>query len=83
MAELKPCPFCGGEAKFKTISNNSSHRCVGFSFEIECTKCNLHYPQSFNIEFFLTGNGEIKIAPGFEYVIDNATEEWNRRADNG
>ena len=79
--ELKPCPFCGGEAKFKTITNKSSHCCVGFSFEIKCSKCDLRFPQSFNIEFFLTENGEIKIMSGFENVINHATEEWNRRAD--
>lgn len=79
--ELKPCPFCGGEAKFYTTSNKSSHHSIGFSFEIKCSKCALRFPQSFNIELYLTENGEIKIVPGFENVINHATEEWNRRAD--
>jgi hypothetical protein len=80
--KLKPCPFCGGDAKFKTNANKSSHYCVGFSFEIKCIKCDLRYPQSFDIEIFLTENGEIKIMPGFENVINHATEAWNRRSGN-
>ena len=34
--KLKPCPFCGSEAQFKTISNKSGNQSVGFEFEISC-----------------------------------------------
>lgn len=35
MAELKPCPFCGGEA-FKYFSGNPS---CGYFLEIICKNC--------------------------------------------
>ena len=38
MAELKPCPFCGGEA---VLSHNYTGN--GHSY-IECTNCKIHSP---------------------------------------
>lgn len=37
MAELKPCPFCGGEAKIKTIENGLLRKTT--FFYIRCTVC--------------------------------------------
>jgi len=31
--ELKPCPFCGGKAYFRILSNSSSHHCVELCFQ--------------------------------------------------
>lgn len=34
MSELKPCPFCGGNAELRFFNNGSS-----FSFRVECLNC--------------------------------------------
>ena len=36
--KLKPCPFCGGNAMFLTITNKSSQSSVGVMFKIKCMK---------------------------------------------
>ena len=77
--ELKPCPFCGGEAVFATRSNNSGHHHVGFSFEINCKDCGIKLPKWYNVEFFLTESGEIDL---LNDERKKAIEAWNRRAEN-
>lgn len=64
--ELKPCPFCGGEAKIATTVSKSvpsKPRCY-----VYCEKC-FTATQYFNDE---------KYDGGF---IDKAAEAWNRRAE--
>lgn len=34
MEELKPCPFCGGEAELRFFNNGPS-----FSYRVECLNC--------------------------------------------
>ena len=46
---LKPCPFCGGNAMFLTITNKSSHSAVGVMFKIKCMKCGTELPKSYEI----------------------------------
>ena len=40
MANLKPCPFCGGQAKMK--NNDCTLHCVAF-----CEKCNVVMKRNF------------------------------------
>lgn len=47
--ELKPCPFCGGKADFKTKSNLSSHSEVGFDFTIKCRECDIEIPRTYRV----------------------------------
>lgn len=66
MAELKPCPFCGGEAK---IVDQSSRRTDGSSFGgkwkyIRCTKC------AYKSELYFWDDRKTMI------------DDWNRRADD-
>lgn len=81
MAELKHCPFCGGEAQFliKTHMERGIQR--GYSFGIYCTKCDVTTPRTdYGIEFRLNANGEIEI------TLDErplAAETWNRRVNDG
>ena len=78
--KLKPCPFCGSEAQFKTISNKSGNQSVGFEFEISCVKCGVMLPKRDSVEFQLSNSGVIK--PITDHRM-TALEAWNRRADNG
>ena len=78
--ELKPCPFCGGGADFKTKSNLSSHSEVGFDFAIKCSECGIELPGTYRVTFILGTCGQIST------IVDErekATDEWNRRADDG
>lgn len=71
MAELKPCPFCGGEAEYvsyverDTCSISGSPACL-----IRCKNCKAQM-----------GNF-VSDDTTFAYK-DVATEAWNRRANNG
>ena len=76
--ELKPCPFCGGEAVFIVRANKSSHYSVGFSFEIECSDCGLKLPQMFITDFSLTEHGEINLLTDER---GKAITAWNNRTD--
>lgn len=68
MADLKPCPFCGGNAKLhatttRTFPNHCKHYCY-------CDKCLAMGPPFADYED--DGSSVFK-----------AIEAWNRRADNG
>lgn len=80
-AELRPCPFCGGGAKFFVRSHMERGMTRGYTFGIFCTKCDVTTPKTdYVIEFHMNGDGEI------EMMIDErllAIEAWNRRVDDG
>lgn len=70
MAELKPCPFCGG----KNIRINA----YGFGYyAIECLDCYVETARYKSVSKYLEGNLPI------EKKAKKAIEAWNRRADNG
>ena len=80
MVELKPCPFCGSEAKFAAKGYTSSNYTVGFSCVIECTKCGCT-PFSKNIDITITllKNGEVEPTDAGKVNIENMIYIWNRR----
>lgn len=80
--ELKPCPFCGGEAKFIVKKAIEGNIFAGFDFVIQCSKCKVEYPKTFRISLTLTAEGDVKEVLGAEGAIKFATDIWNRRADN-
>lgn len=76
MDELKPCPFCGGQAEFvtNTIGYQNCDGIIGFS--IRCKKCKTEYPKQYEITISLGSKGQI------ETGIDQrkqAVSDWNKR----
>lgn len=69
MAELKPCPFCGGEAVLVATSSCSGHiSCVG--------ECKMQTGTFWTTPVFVQESQREK----WFYI---ATEMWNRRAEDG
>lgn len=80
MDELKPCPFCGGKAKFLVKCHSERVISRGWNFGIYCTKCDVTSPKTdYNLEVQLDSSGEIKISVDERPL---AIEAWNRRDDN-
>lgn len=80
MIELKPCPFCGGQAKFFTKVNDAKNTSIGWFFGIFCTECGVTTPKTnYYTEVSLAGSGEIEI-PRDDRL--EAIEAWNRRVDD-
>lgn len=76
--ELKPCPFCGGEAVARVSPNSRSEEGASF-YEVRCKKCGVHVTgKSFN--FWVVKYNKEK-----PQDLLSAVEEWNKRAyeENG
>ena len=75
MNELKPCPFCGGEAKLH-VSHHGDFTDIHVEMitciNVRCKNCN--------------ARSEMKYANGhnrsYETAEKEAIEAWNRRIDN-
>lgn len=80
MMELKPCPFCGGEAELKTQEVQYG-LCGAWVFCVNCgAKSNYMNTHEFNLH-----QGKISTPITDESKqkgIEKAIEAWNRRADN-
>lgn len=80
MSKLKPCPFCGGEAKFFTKIFSQKGISRDWQFGIYCTRCDVTTPRTdYKIEISFESNGEIKTTIDEREI---AAEAWNRRSDN-
>lgn len=77
--ELKPCPFCGGNAMFLTITNKSSQSSVGVMFKIKCMKCRIEFPKSYECEMYMDQEGGIRTGRDERA---KATTDWNKRAND-
>lgn len=79
MTELKPCPFCGGNAYFKIDSNSYGSRRAGIDFRIKCKNCGIEPSHTYYFEIDFCPETE----QGFKITEDDREEaiaEWNRRA---
>lgn len=71
MAELKPCPFCGGEAEY-------------FNFVDYRPQTNLHRPACFvRCTNCKTRSADFTAEDQTFAYKDKATETWNRRTTDG
>lgn len=70
--QLKPCPFCGGEANIKMTNKRE----VGWTIWCECNRCHAkaqgYCPNMQN---------EDKTLNGIEDCKTYAIEAWNRRVE--
>ena len=76
--ELKPCPFCGGQAEIKP---NAIY--TGKGLCVHCKDCNVH---TITILCECTYNqyeGKTNVYVTKEIAREHVTKIWNRRADNG
>ena len=85
--ELKPCPFCGGEAEIRTsepeIDARSANYYIKTSVWVRCKKC-LFARESFTAYVRLDDKnmetkGSLSDDQGFKHVVN----QWNRRAGDG
>ena len=80
MTELKPCPFCGGVAKFCIVEvyTTYDYRTRGNSFSICCRKCGAATPKTdYSLELRMNDEGEIEITKDERL---SAIKAWNQRA---
>ena len=80
--ELKPCPFCGGEAKAMFVSQNTTHvyaRYRGRYVFVGCPKCGIttRLYNAHNKTFSPLLN-ESNTNRAYQKAID----DWNRRAND-
>lgn len=75
--ELKPCPFCGGKAVFKTAEIKTGIEMIHLIFKIKCQKCESSQTREFHNIFQLDKSGEVKILRDDR---KEAVAAWNQRA---
>ena len=76
--ELKPCPFCGGEAYTKVVSRDHMQTAYSIGAEVGCEKCNFYMQGEtvFAVDEFMNVK---MVSEGVQHMIEN----WNRRANDG
>lgn len=78
MIELKPCPFCGGDAIYETLSFGSNSRSVKIDFHIRCSTCYATHPETRGeISAKMYDDGDLNIYKDDRLATADA---WNRRA---
>lgn len=87
MYNLKPCPFCGGEAKMQMtsyirIKSTSGEELLGRTVDITCGSCGARSGDrnKYRVLTQIDDNGD---AVYKEDGRTEAVEEWNRRWNNG
>lgn len=84
MDKLKPCPFCGGNAKISSRQmrfigqNYLGWKQIKFAAYGMCNRCKSKGPTVTAV--IIAGNKESREA--FDSLFWMAGEAWNRRADN-
>ena len=71
MDELKPCPFCGGEAGLLYPTTDEETRAF-----VICTRCGARSKEIVRLYLTVLDDGEKQLHSAWE----EATNAWNRRA---
>ena len=75
--ELKPCPFCGGEAKITKSGYGHSKDYYSADYRIGCERCGFDFKAT---SYFGVKDGVPFVSvDGYEQIVD----KWNRRANDG
>ncbi len=75
MTDLKPCPFCGGEAMIRKRDEGWKHGHITDSFAVKCTKCGASLPP-FESDIWIDRHGSVHTdTNGYE----DALKAWNGR----
>lgn len=99
MAELKPCPFCGGNGKvsykgYRIGSWNGRSECRRkYRIQVICNKCRARGKPiitdwivnytPYMTVFWDAHSRHKEATEAFAPYVAQAIEAWNRRADNG
>ena len=75
--ELKPCPFCGGEAYFDVNSLHKRGEEIGWDYHVLCRSCYAGNRKMHTTAVTLCENGDIIVV---EDGREEAVAEWNGRA---
>lgn len=85
MYNLKPCPFCGGEAKMQMtsyirIKSTGGEELLGRTVDIKCGNCDARSGgwNKYRVLAQIDDNGNVTYK---EDGRKKAAEEWNRRWD--
>lgn len=73
LQEIKPCPFCGGKAELKFVSEDEPVTNFAMYYKIGCDSCNVHFCYT------------VRRLPGFdneehEKAKGRLVDKWNNRA---
>ena len=69
--ELKPCPFCGGEAEINIRKQCYGHGEYHDEYFVKCKSCGAR--SGFEVVYYLSS----------KECEEAVTKKWNRRGDNG
>lgn len=77
--EMKPCPFCGGEAivELKDIGSGPS-RMFSQTHEVKCKKCGANTGKQYHTRFYREDGKFIVLEDGYAQAVS----DWNRRAED-
>lgn len=76
-SELKPCPFCGGEAEIKPTSIYSEKGLC-----VHCKDCNIHTTSTLYECKYNQFEGKTDVYVTKEMAEEHVTKKWNRRVNN-
>ena len=76
---LKPCPFCGKKAEFRTNTTGTNGENFKYRFNIRCRNCGMNSSHIYGVEITFRNGDFVTI----EDEREKAVEEWNRRAEEG
>ena len=73
MAELKPCPFCGGNPETSVCCTDWKDAMQSFLVEVKCMDC--------KVSRYVFVTGDRLTFFDFDVAFEKAEDAWNRRAD--